>query len=261
MLFGAMNNPQVCLAREIERIAAAGFDFLDLTLEPPRAYVQDIDLAEVREQLQDCHLKVVVHSAYYLPFASPIASLRKCAVTEMQQIIEAAQFLAAGCCNLHFSGASTFFPYPKIVAYYLEALAILLDFAASRGVKLVIENVPAHGQLPQLRQLFEQLPQLGLHLDIAHAFIEGGSKQIQQYLQSFASRLTHVHISENNGEKDEHLPLGYYQQPPLDWAQVFSWLREAGYQDTVTLEIFQGGKEALLISLDKGRQLTQANHG
>ena len=129
MLFGAMNNPECVLSEEIDRIVRTGFDFIDLTLEPPCAYVQDVDLAAVRRQLQDYRLPVVVHSPYYLPFASPIASLRHCALTEMQLIIEAAQILCAGCCNLHFSGPRSLFSYPKIVACYQEALAIMLDFA------------------------------------------------------------------------------------------------------------------------------------
>jgi len=37
MLIGSMNNPSRPLAEQIQWLGKMGFDFLDLTLEPPHA--------------------------------------------------------------------------------------------------------------------------------------------------------------------------------------------------------------------------------
>ena len=41
MLIGAMNFPGRSVAKEIHRIAEDGFDFVDLTIEPPAAWTPD----------------------------------------------------------------------------------------------------------------------------------------------------------------------------------------------------------------------------
>jgi len=52
-------------------MADAGFDFIDLTLEPPFAAVRNLDLQSVRTALEDHQLPVVGHTAYYLPLCHP----------------------------------------------------------------------------------------------------------------------------------------------------------------------------------------------
>ena len=38
MLYGAMNSPLRPLFREVEEIAALGFDYFELTMDPPHAH-------------------------------------------------------------------------------------------------------------------------------------------------------------------------------------------------------------------------------
>src|SRR5919202_862515 len=72
-----MNNPFRPLADEVRRIAAAGFDFVDLTLEPPGSWPAVVE--EVRSLLGETGLDVVGHTAWYLPIASPFPELRAAA--------------------------------------------------------------------------------------------------------------------------------------------------------------------------------------
>jgi sugar phosphate isomerase/epimerase len=77
VLVGAMNFPGRSVLKEIHRIAEDGFDFVDLTLEPPAAWTPDGK--EVGSLLSDLGLFAVGHTAYYLPLASPFPELRSIA--------------------------------------------------------------------------------------------------------------------------------------------------------------------------------------
>ena len=75
MQIGAMNHPACDPVGEIDWIGSHGFDFVDLTLEPPAAAPDRLDVAAVRAALDAHNLGVVAHTAYYLPLAF---SLRMC---------------------------------------------------------------------------------------------------------------------------------------------------------------------------------------
>ncbi len=67
MLIGTMNHPGGELLKEIDWIASMGFDFIDLTLEPPMADVRRLDIQAVSAAIKSHKLQVVGHTAYYLP--------------------------------------------------------------------------------------------------------------------------------------------------------------------------------------------------
>jgi sugar phosphate isomerase/epimerase len=89
MLIGTMNHPARDLLGEIDWIGKMGFDFLDLTIEPPLAGVRRLDVPQVKAALADRGLTVVGHTAYYLPLCSPFESIRRAAVDELKLCLEA----------------------------------------------------------------------------------------------------------------------------------------------------------------------------
>src|SRR5215472_16244183 len=86
---GAMNHPMREVVDEIRTFHRLGFNFVDLTLEPERARADMVDLAAVARVLADCGMGVVGHTAWYLPIASPFASLRQAARDEMIRCFDA----------------------------------------------------------------------------------------------------------------------------------------------------------------------------
>ena len=63
----------------------------------------------------------------------------------------------------------------------------------SKAIALMLENVPVGdygtGGIGNFSYVMENVPQLNCHLDIAHAFIEGGMGRIKSYLTRFNERL------------------------------------------------------------------------
>ncbi|MCI0365453.1 MAG: sugar phosphate isomerase/epimerase, partial [Phycisphaerales bacterium] len=101
MLVGTMNHPARPIVDEIKWMAEMGLDFIDLTLEPPAAAVWKINPKEVRRALEDHGLKVVGHTANYLPLTSPFESIRRAAIDELKHCLEAFGIIGAKWMNLH----------------------------------------------------------------------------------------------------------------------------------------------------------------
>ena len=78
-----------------------GLDFIDLTLEPPAAASTKIQPEPIRRAIEQRGLKVVGHTAYYLPLASAIEEIRCAAVTELRRCLEAFAAIGSPCMNIH----------------------------------------------------------------------------------------------------------------------------------------------------------------
>ncbi len=86
------------------------------------------------------------------------------------------------------------------------------------------------------------VPDLKFHLDVAHAFIENRMKGVSDYIEAFRERLVHVHIHDNHGKWDEHLPLG---RGKIDFRNVARFLKEISYARTITFEVFTSRADAV----------------
>jgi sugar phosphate isomerase/epimerase len=114
---------------------------------------------------------------------------------------------------------------------------------------VLLENAPGpSGQIDHIAHILEALPDLGFHLDAGHTQVEGGVDMFETYLERFSSRLMHVHLSENDGSRDQHLPLGSVPKGELDWPARIARLKASGYDGTISLEVFAPERAYLLQS-------------
>jgi sugar phosphate isomerase/epimerase len=154
--------------------------------------------------------------------------------------------------NVHYSRPGWFFPKAQVVEWHVEAVSRLCQEAAEVGMNIVLEHTPFGGseQLENLVEIMERVPPLGFHLDSGHAKLEVGKDCWDEYLDKLGPRLLHVHLSENDGTADQHLPLGSAPRSTTDWPQHVKKLKATGYDGTITLEVFSPQKEYLLLSRD-----------
>ena len=249
MLIGTMNHPDRDVLSEINWIAEAGFDFIDLTLEPPRADVRSIDIEAVRAALQKTRLAVVGHTAYYLPLCSPFESIRRAAVDELKLCLKAFATLGASRMNLHPDRLAPFSDRHYVIERNVQTIRELLPLSRELGVGLMIENLPAgFNTVRQLGDLLDAIPELGLHLDIGHANLLVAHNTTDEILKAYGNRLQHVHLHDNKGgEADLHLPLG---SGNIDTAHYVRSLQSAGFDGTITLEVFTADRSYLTYSRD-----------
>jgi sugar phosphate isomerase/epimerase len=249
-----MNHPARSVLTEIDWMAKLGFDFIDLTLEPPAAAVWKIDLEQVRELLVAHNLPVVGHTAYYLPLCSPFESIRKAAVEELKYCIEAFAHLGAAWMNIHPDRNVPMHDRKYIIDRNVQSLRELLPVAEQCGVGLMIENLPGEfNTLAQLAQLLDAVPALGLHLDIGHANLMVEKNTTGEILETYGSRLRHVHLHDNKGgTADLHLALG---SGTMDIPAQLRRLKQCGYDGTITLEVFTADRHFLAYSRDMLRKM------
>ena len=234
-----------------------GFEFVDLTLEPPQASVQRLDLEAVRSVLVEHGLTVVGHTAYYLPLCSPFESLRRAAVDELRLCARAFARLGAGWMNLHPDRQAPFCDRQFIIERNLRTIKEVLETAHECGIGLMIENLPgSFNTVQQLEGLLDPLPELGLHLDIGHANLQVPHNSTDELLASYGGRLRHVHLHDNKGgTADLHLPLG---SGTVDTAHYVRSLQAQGYDGTITLEVFTPDRQLLAYSRDVLRRTWDA---
>lgn len=254
MLIGAMNHPARDVLMEIDWISEMGFDFIDLTLEPPAADVRKLDLHDVRSALDDHGLSVVGHTAYYLPLCSPFESLRRAAVQELKLCLEAFGQLGVRWMNLHPDRQAPLHDRKFVIERNLQSIRELLPVAQEHGLGLMIENLPGNfNTARQVSELLDPIPELGLHLDIGHANLLVELNCTDELLASYGRRLRHVHLHDNKGgNADLHLPLG---AGTLETDHYVRSLQAVGYDDTITLEVFTPDRRHLAYSLEVLRQL------
>ena len=68
----------------------------------------------------------------------------------------------------------------------------------------------------------------------------------------------HVHLHDNDGRSDLHLPPG---AGTIDWAAVVLALKDAGYDGTITLEVFSRDRDYVLLGKRKVEALWQSQRG
>jgi sugar phosphate isomerase/epimerase len=254
MLIGAMNHPAQDVIDEIRWMAEMGLEFVDLTLEPPCAADWKVDAAAVRAVLEEHNLRVVGHTAYYLPICSAFESVRRAAVRELTHSLKAFGQVGAKWMNLHPDRSAPLHERDYIIERNLLSLRELLDVGRDVGVGLMIENIPgSFNNARQLGQLLDPLPELGLHLDIGHTNLCVDENTTKEILDAYGARLRHVHLHDNKGgSADLHLPLG---AGTMNVARQVKFLRDSGYDDTITLEVFSEDRHYLAYSRDILRRL------
>jgi sugar phosphate isomerase/epimerase len=254
MLIGAMNHPARDIVEEMEWMARMDLDFIDLTLEPPRAASWRTDALAIRRALDRNRLRVVGHTAYYLPIASPMEDLRKAAVKELHRCLEVFAEIGASWMNIHPDRYAPMHDRSFFIQRNLQSLRELLPSAKRLGIGLMIENLPGDFNcVAQLGELLDPLPDLGLHLDIGHANLMVGRNTAEEILATFGGRLRHVHLHDNKGgSEDLHLPLGV---GTVDVARSIRALQDCGYDGTITLEVFAPDRRYLAYSRDVLRRI------
>lgn len=237
-------------------MAEMRLDFIDLTLEPPCAATWQIDSAWLRTMLESHRLGVVGHTAYYLPIGHPFEDVRQAATSALLASMKTFAELGVQWMNVHPDAHAPFHDRRFIVQQNQRSLETLLEAGNDLGIGVMIENVPEGFNTPeQLAQLLDPLPELALHLDIGHANLRVPSNTTESLIERFGHRLRHVHLHDNRGDTDSHLPLGVGS---INLPRILQVLRDSGYDQTITLEVFTSDRHFLEHSRDWLRQTWDA---
>ncbi len=257
MLYGAMNFPVRPVLKELEEIASLGFDYLELTMDAPKAHHSVVrkQKRKLLGALNDHGMKLVCHMPTFVSTADLTPGLREASLRETLDSLELAAELQALKVVLHPStifGISVFAIH-EARKYAMEGLSLIVAEAANLEIPICLENLfPQSHSLVDPEDFVEVLkkfPDLKMTLDTGHANIGGqGNKRILDFIRRFGHRIGHIHASDNFGKEDNHLPIG---AGVIHFPKIMKALRHMGYDDTITLEVFSRDRDYLRISREK----------
>ena len=251
--FGLLTDPVKLVPEEIERFKKLGFDYTEIGIEEPMATPRILakQTKQIRASLARNKMFAVGHTAYWVQFGSSHKKAREGWIEEAEDMISIASRLGLHLLNFHFYGrlgkvGSDQESTSIFLGNFTDAMRRLTRFANANNVQLMLENVPTDrngiGRIHNFSSVMNAVPHLKFHLDVGHAFIENRMTGVYSYIDSFGDRLAHVHIHDNHGEDDEHLPLGYGK---IDFKKVVKWLKSIDYVETITFEIFTSHADAV----------------
>lgn len=249
MRYGAMNNPMIDVTQEIASFGDLGFDFIDLTLEPEATYSATIKTDVVANALEKAGLFAVGHTAWYLPIASTFPEFRELALKELERCMKVFSDLGVNRMNVHPHLRAPLHDEDWVIAHNTDTIARLSDLSSELGITILIENMPAFSRVAQMKPLMETIPEARLLLDVGHANLDTPYNRSEELLANFGHRLGHVHVSDNKGGHDDlHLPLGVGS---INWLHIVRLIKNTGYDDTITIEVFGDDDDYLTMSLRK----------
>jgi sugar phosphate isomerase/epimerase len=247
MKIGVMNYPNKDLIKEIKWIAENGFDFVDLTIEPKKAY--KINVKKVKKALEDYGLGVVGHTNPFLPSVFPIESIRKVCLEEFSKYVDIFSGLGAKFMNIH----SFYYAHPlsdeEKVEENIRFLKKVNKMCESKGITLMLENFTKPFDTPvAFARILKEVPGLKIHLDVGHCNLNQEKNLTEDFFKKFGNRIVHLHFSDNKGTDDQHLPLGCGN---IEWKKIIKAIKKYKYDGTITLEVFSPDRDYLIISRDK----------
>ena len=234
------------LDETIRRIAAIGFDGIDIWGGRPHAYRRDLSEKEIgflRKLLSDADLAVAsfIPAQFRYPtcLCSPNETIHRDSVTYICESIETAAALGAPivsvCPGHSLFGQSREDAWGRLC----ESLDTICGYAAQCGLRIAVEPADKYetdliNTTAEAMKLIEELEHenLGVLLDNGHAHVVGES--IDQAVRRLGDRLFHVHVDDNNGLRDQHLVPG---NGDFDFASFITALREVGYDGYLAAEL------------------------
>lgn len=251
--FGLLTDPIEPVPDEIVRFKRLGFDYAEIGIEEPMAtpHILTKQRKRILSLLSENEMFALGHTAYWVQFGSSHKKARRGWIEEAKDMIRVASQLKLDFLNFHFYGrlgkvgvtqesTSTF------VENFTDSMRELAKFAKVRKVQLMLENVPTEsngiGKIQNFSAVMDGVPELKFHLDVGHAFIENRMEGVRSYIDAFTDRLVHIHIHDNHGKEDEHLPLGWGK---IGFKKVVRWLKTIEYTKTITFEVFTSHNDAV----------------
>jgi sugar phosphate isomerase/epimerase len=263
MKYGAMNFPIKPLPKEIQEIGEMGFDYVEITMDPPEATPQKIlsQKRAIKDLLGRYSLGVMGHLPTFVSTTDLYDSFRKVSQQENFDALEAGADLGITKMVLHpgFIAGLGKFVLDTAKGYGMESIEAISRKAASLGITLCLENMfpQAHflANPYEFQEVFDTFPDLRLTLDVGHANLGGGKNKSSEFIQRFGYRIGHVHANDNFGKEDSHLPIG---AGIIDFEKILRELKQAQYDETITLEVFSKDKDYLKMSREKLKRILEA---
>lgn len=238
----------------IEQLIAYGADKVELLMDGDKWDDMERLFEEFTPKLKALPVGYTVHPpAWDINLTSENKAVREASFSEYKKAIQFAGMIGADHVVIH--PGFCFSPiFNKRLAQERAKAYIhrLCEAAKPLNVKLVLENVGYNGsslftqaEFIQFLESFDETA--GYLIDIGHAHLN--QWDIPRLIRETSHRLLAIHIHDNTGTGDDHLPIGAGTVP---WDEIFAAMREISSNAQLILEYAPGTP---LEKLHEGKQL------
>lgn len=158
-------------------------------------------------------------------------------------------------CNLpNYQNAVEVCGPEKVMETVASNIRYFGQLASEFGIKIAVENIykgRIYSEIPELIELVDMvdLDNVGFCFDVGHGNYDGVN--IPDTIRLMGDRLFELHLTDNYGDKDGHLPIGFGN---INWIEVCQTLKEVGYAGRATFEFFcwpvEDRKQGLLMAIE-----------
>ena len=243
MLF-CLSEPFTSLLKRLENVNVHYVEILDEGLHT----LNGKRVRKLRKIAEACNIEFMVHSPFAdINIATPSPVLQRTILKRLEKSILHASQLQSRLWIFHpglKTAVTSFYPGSDW-RLNMDSVRRLQKIAEKHGVEIAIENVPE--PFPFVLKSAEDFSRfygelnddLSLTLDVGHANL---NQQIQAFITQFSDKIVHVHASDNKGNYDAHLGIGY---GTVNWTSVAKALKSIGYSGAVMLESVRHIEESL----------------
>ena len=202
----------------------------------------------LKEVAKSQGLKYTLHAPFAdINIASPSKPMLQASLKRLEKSMAFANALDAEVWVFHpgmKTGISMFYPGQDWIQN-VRSIQLLSKLAEKYNLQIALENVPEPFPftMKTVRHFTKFYAETGLDLslvlDVGHAHI---SNEISLFLKAFKDKIVHIHVSDNIGEIDNHLGLGYGK---INWHKFAKSLKRISYSKTVMVESVEHVEESL----------------
>jgi sugar phosphate isomerase/epimerase len=252
---------QMRLADCLGLIRESGFSMVEVVFSPPHLdYKNEDEVRTAAERIESLGMEAY---SFHAPFggdidiSSPDLAKREYALDEILKAVEAAALLSVHYFVVHPGPEDANIPSREERVMRIENVVAVLNRVAIRceelGIRCVLENKLPHllfGNSSDLLWILASLEsnQIGACLDTGHAYLAG---DLYQLIYKMAPYLRLLHVHDNKGHGDDHLPPG---DGRIDWTALCKELAAVHFQGAFILELGSAGDpEAIMARARHGR--------
>lgn len=248
-----LSNP---IEKNIENLIEYGADKIELLMDGNEWNDLDDTIKRMKKSLPHFNIDYTIHPpAWDINLTSENKAIRETSYQEYTKAIEFAYELKAEHVVIHpgfcFSPAFDKKLAQKRATYYISELC---HYAKPLGVKLAIENVGYNGtsiftEAEYTNFLINIDDTAGYLIDTGHAHLNQWN--IPKMIEKVNHRLFSLHLHDNLGSKDAHLPIG---EGTIGWEPIYDALKTFStpvqlileYAPEINLNYLREGKNILL---------------
>ena len=218
------------LEKTLDFIENLGIEYAELVHQYPAEFIDS-------EILESYSLKYSIHAPFMdVNIASPQDQSRLNSIAQIKSSIDLANEINAEAVVVHpglISFLANKYFKKEVYEFANQSIKEIGDYAKNLGVMATIENMPnfesmIYQNIADLNQLLVE-NEMHMTLDIGHANHVGYAPD-----EMIFDSIKHVHVHDNLGDDDSHLPLG---EGSIDLKYIINTLESKNYDCIYILEV------------------------